>query len=70
MKEINTLSITRTENKVLNELADFCYDGPNCKGCCLKETCDKYLKKDNTNKFVTLGDFLTDILIKVQIEEE
>ena len=69
MKEINTLSVTRTENEVLNELADFCYDRSSCKGCPLKEICNKYLKRDD-NKSVTIGDFLTDIRITVQIEEE
>lgn len=69
MKEISALLITCTENEVLNELADFCYDRPNCKGCPLKEVCNSYLKKDDT-KFAALGDFLTDIRIMAQIEEK
>lgn len=69
MKEINTLSITRTENEVLNELADFCNDRVGCKGCPLKGICDNYLKRTDTN-FVTMCDLLTSILIKVKIEEE
>ena len=69
MKEIRTLSITHTENEVLTKLADFCYDKPSCKGCPLKEVCDKYLKRTGTD-FEIIGDFLTNILIKVKIEEE
>ena len=69
MKEICTLSITRTENEALTKLADFCYDKPSCKGCLLKEVCNKYLKRTDTNP-VYLGNFLTDILIRVKIEEE
>ena len=67
MKEINTLSITRTENEALTELANFCYNRVDCKGCPLREACDNYLKRTESK---TIGDFLTNILIKVKIEEE
>lgn len=69
MKEIRTLSITRTEEDVLTELADFCYDKPNCRECPLKEICDKYLKRTNID-LVYMGDFLTNILTNVKIEEK
>lgn len=58
MKEICTLSITRAENEALTELADFCYNRVACKGCPLREVCDNYLKRTNTD-FEPLSDFLT-----------
>ena len=69
MKEIRTLSITRTENEVLNELVNFCNDRPFCSDCPLIKVCSNYSKKSDDSD-VIMGDFLTNILTNVKIEEE
>lgn len=69
MKEICTLSITPNENKVLTDLADFCDDRVGCNDCPLKGICDSCLNRTDTN-FVTIAELLTDILLRVKVEEE